>query len=60
MVSNPNFKIYGQCEALIIIDDTEVSLHSSFPVMHKVGNVDIFLLPKFEKNMTDREIAHIN
>ena len=23
--------------------------HSSFPIMHKVGNVDIFVLPKFKK-----------
>ena len=22
--------------------------HSSFPVIHKVGNVDIFVLPEFE------------
>ena len=27
--------------------------HSSFPVIHKVGNVDIFALPKFE-NMTEK------
>ena len=32
---------------------------SSFPVIHKVGNVDIFVLCKF-KNMTDREIYYIN
>ena len=24
-------------------------LQSSFPVTHKVGNVDIFVLPEFEK-----------
>ena len=24
-------------------------LPSSFPVIHKVGNVDIFVLPEFEK-----------
>ena len=34
-------------------------MHSSFPVMHKVGNVDIFVLHKF-KSMTDREIYYIN
>ena len=33
--------------------------HTSFTITHKVGNVDIFVLPKFE-NMTDNEIHHIN
>ena len=27
-------------------------IHSSFPVIHKVGNVDIFVLTKFEKYNT--------
>ena len=33
--------------------------HSSFPVIHKVGNVGIFVLLKFE-NKLNREISHFN
>ena len=33
--------------------------HSSFPVIHKVGNFDIFVLFKFE-NKLDREINPFN
>ena len=29
--------------------DVLLVVYSSFPVIHKVGNVDIFVLPKFEK-----------
>ena len=32
---------------------------TSFPVIHKVGNVDIFVLLKFE-NKLDRGINHFN
>ena len=32
--------------------------HSSFPVTHKVGNVGIFVLLKFE-NKSDASISHI-
>ena len=33
--------------------------HSSFPVIHKVGNIGIFVLLKFENKM-EREIIHLN
>ena len=36
-----------------------VSINSSFPMIHKVGNADIFVLLKFENKM-DREINHFN
>ena len=36
-----------------------VHLDSSFPVIHKVGNVDIFILLKFGNKM-DTEISHFN
>ena len=37
---------------------SEILSSSSFPVIHKVGNVDIFLFAKIE-NMTDREIHQL-
>ena len=33
---------------------------SSFPVMHKVGNVDILYCLYLIKNMLDREVSHFN
>ena len=34
-------------------------LHMSFPVRHKVGNVGMFVLLKFQ-NKLDRELSHFN
>ena len=36
-----------------------ISQESSFPVIHKIGNVDMFVLLKFENKM-DREIIDFN
>ena len=33
--------------------------HSSFPVIHKVGNVDIFVLLKYDKYKTTLKFIHL-
>ena len=34
-------------------------MHSSFPIIHKVGKIGICVLLKFDRNMA-REISHFN
>ena len=44
-----NNMLSEQVIELVIVVGNGYVLYSSFPVIHKVGNVDIFALPKFEK-----------
>ena len=39
--------------------DSLGAMHSSFPIIHKVGNIGIFVLLKFDRNIA-REISHFN
>ena len=43
-------------EYLLLWND--MVFYSSFPAIHKVGNVDIFVLPKFEKYHKNRNSPH--